>query len=125
MNSKTCGHTYSREAILSLLNGQSSVKCPIAGCSKTVSANKLEPDEDMIWLLVIVFRFFLSLGSARFLIYFCVIVFWHIIMNVFVQSVNQLRSNAIQTVESNELIDNLHTFLGIQKVFVVYNDFYE
>lgn len=52
MNSSSCNHTYSKEAILSMLSGRGSVKCPVAGCSKTVSERTLTVDEDMIWLLV-------------------------------------------------------------------------
>lgn len=51
--STLCNHTYSREAIMSMLNGRQSVKCPVAGCNQNVSVRNLVTDEDMIWLLVL------------------------------------------------------------------------
>ena len=48
----TCNHTYSREAIVNLIGGKRSVKCPVKGCNKNVSLDNLVDDEEMIWLLV-------------------------------------------------------------------------
>lgn len=51
-SSKACGHTYSKEGIMSLLKSKKTVNCPVAGCGKKVSENSLIPDDDMVWKMV-------------------------------------------------------------------------
>ena len=52
MISSACGHTYSKEGIMSLLGKKSTVPCPVAGCRKKVTAQSLSPDDDMVWKMV-------------------------------------------------------------------------
>lgn len=42
-----CGHTYSREAILTMARSATSVRCPIHGCNNTVHISRLHPNEAM------------------------------------------------------------------------------
>lgn len=41
----SCGHTFSKEAILQLARSSTSVPCPIAGCSRAVQVARLRPEE--------------------------------------------------------------------------------
>jgi SUMO ligase MMS21 Smc5/6 complex component len=42
-----CGHTYSREAIITMARSATSVRCPIHGCNNTVHISRLHPNEAM------------------------------------------------------------------------------
>lgn len=43
-----CGHTYSREALLTYLGrGRGPRGCPVAGCNQNVSVGTVKPDEQM------------------------------------------------------------------------------
>lgn len=43
----TCGHTYSRDAILGMARSATTVPCPLHGCNATVSIPRLQPNEEM------------------------------------------------------------------------------
>ena len=43
----TCGHTYSKEGIMSMLRGKPTVKCPMPGCKQLVSTASLSDDVEM------------------------------------------------------------------------------
>ena len=52
MTSKECKHTYSKEGIMKYLGKKRFVICPVAGCGKRVTADSLEPDDDVMWKMV-------------------------------------------------------------------------
>lgn len=41
----TCGHSYSRDAILALSRSGTSVPCPLNGCNRSVIISRLEPNK--------------------------------------------------------------------------------
>eukprot|EP00466_Bigelowiella_natans_P002230 jgi/Bigna1/82535/fgenesh1_pg.93_\ len=45
VKNQTCGHIYSREAIMTLLKGKQKYKCPCAGCSQYVTVAGLVRDK--------------------------------------------------------------------------------
>lgn len=47
MNSRKCGHVYEREHIMSLLESQPLLNCPVTGCEETVGRSDLREDKLM------------------------------------------------------------------------------
>ncbi|GAM26154.1 hypothetical protein SAMD00019534_093290 [Acytostelium subglobosum LB1] len=47
VKSVTCGHTYSRDAMLSMLKRTKTVGCPVVGCNKSCNESQLERDVEM------------------------------------------------------------------------------
>ncbi|RCI04789.1 hypothetical protein CU098_002546, partial [Rhizopus stolonifer] len=43
-----CKHTFSKSAILSLLQKSNVIRCPIPGCNSYIQKNTLSPDEMMV-----------------------------------------------------------------------------
>lgn len=41
----SCGHTFSKAAILQLARSSTSVPCPVAGCSRNVQIARLQPED--------------------------------------------------------------------------------
>lgn len=64
MPSKECKHTYSKEGIMKILGKKRFVMCPVSGCGKKVTADSLEPDDDVMWKMVALICFSQSLVSA-------------------------------------------------------------
>ncbi|EFA80241.1 hypothetical protein PPL_07066 [Heterostelium album PN500] len=44
VKSRTCGHTFSKEAIQSMFRRSTSISCPVVGCSHQITQNGLERD---------------------------------------------------------------------------------
>lgn len=44
MKSLKCNHNFSKAAVLSLFKNKNTIKCPVAGCSQTLSERDLEPN---------------------------------------------------------------------------------
>jgi len=45
--SQVCGHSFSKESIMSYMSGKRSVKCPATGCDKTFYTNDLKPNKEL------------------------------------------------------------------------------
>eukprot|EP01105_Mastigella_eilhardi_P016948 TRINITY_DN3890_c0_g1_i1.p1 TRINITY_DN3890_c0_g1~~TRINITY_DN3890_c0_g1_i1.p1 ORF type:complete len:250 (+),score=74.23 TRINITY_DN3890_c0_g1_i1:65-751(+) len=52
VRNKACGHVFTRDAIMDLLQRQKhGMDCPVPGCDKQIVAGGLEPDEEMEHIL--------------------------------------------------------------------------